>query len=123
VADEIRITVCAFQLEISVVRRQPGVEYFRDGYPTTTKNQRAWRLLAAMACVALNIDAEQPLFRHLIHRPHWHDRNAEGMTVSTSCDRNSSVDSTARAALRSDPLPAVPPRMERIEGDAIDCPP
>src|SRR5437762_7647056 len=28
VADEIRITVCAFQLEISVVGRQPGVEYF-----------------------------------------------------------------------------------------------
>jgi hypothetical protein len=23
-----------------------------------TKNQRAWRLLAAMACVALNTDAE-----------------------------------------------------------------
>src|SRR5204863_9105262 len=27
VADEIRITVCAFQLEISVVGRQPGVEH------------------------------------------------------------------------------------------------
>src|SRR5439155_8901050 len=40
VADEIRITVCAFQLEISVVGRQPGVEYLRDGYPTVTKNQR-----------------------------------------------------------------------------------
>ena len=68
VADEIRITVCAFQLEISVVGRQPGVEYLRDGYPMVTKNQRAWRLLAAMACVALDTDAEQPLFRHLIHR-------------------------------------------------------
>ena len=68
VADEIRITVCGFQLEISVVGRQPGVEYLRDGYPTVTKNQLAWRLLAAMACVALNTDAEQPLFRHLIHR-------------------------------------------------------
>src|SRR5437879_6413339 len=68
VADEIRITVCAFQLEISVVGRQPGVEYLRDGYPMVTENQRAWRLLATMACVALNTDAEQPLFRHLIHR-------------------------------------------------------
>jgi len=68
VADEIRITVCAFQLEISIVGRQPGVEYLRDGYPMVTKNQLAWRLLAAMACVALNTDAEQPLFRHLIHR-------------------------------------------------------
>jgi hypothetical protein len=68
VADEIRITVCAFDLEISVVGRQPGVEYLRDGYPMVTKNQHAWRLLAAMACVALNTDAEQPLFRHRIHR-------------------------------------------------------
>jgi hypothetical protein len=33
-----------------------------------TNNQRAWRLLTAMACVALDTDAEQPLFRHLIHR-------------------------------------------------------
>jgi len=68
VADEIRITVCAFQLEISVVGRQPRVEYLSDGYPMVTKNQLAWRLLAAMACVALDTDAEQPLFRHLIHR-------------------------------------------------------
>jgi hypothetical protein len=68
VADEIHTPVCAFQLEISVVGRQPGVEYLRDGYPMVTKNQLAWRLLAAMACVALDTDAEQPLFRHLIHR-------------------------------------------------------
>ena len=67
-ADEIRITVCAFQLEISVVGRQPGVEYLRDGYPMVTKNQRAWRLLAPMARVALDTDTEGPLFRHLIHR-------------------------------------------------------
>ena len=52
VADEIRITVCAFQLEISVVGRQPGVEYLRDGYPMVTKNQLTWRLLTAMASVA-----------------------------------------------------------------------
>src|SRR6266705_3162647 len=73
VADEIGITVSAFQLEISVVGRQPGVEYLRDGYPMVTKNQRAWRLLAAMACVALNTDAEQPLFRHLITARHSND--------------------------------------------------
>jgi hypothetical protein len=68
VADEIGITVCAFQLEIPVIGRKPGVEYLRDGYPMVTKNQRAWRLLAAMACVTLDTDAEQPLFRHLTHR-------------------------------------------------------
>jgi hypothetical protein len=74
VADEIRITVCAFQLEISVVGRQPGVEYLRDGYPMVTKNERAWRLLAAMACVALDADAEQTLFRHLL----WSLRAIDG---------------------------------------------
>jgi hypothetical protein len=68
VADETGIAVCAFQLEISVVGRQPGVEYLRDGYPTVTKNQRAWRLFAAMACIALDANAEEPLFGHLIHR-------------------------------------------------------
>ena len=70
-SDEICITVCAFQLEISVVGRQPGVEYLRDGYPKATNNQRAWRLLAAMACVALDTNAERPLFRHatIIRQP------------------------------------------------------
>jgi hypothetical protein len=29
-------------------------------------NQDSWRLLAAMACVALDTNAEWPLFRHLI---------------------------------------------------------
>jgi hypothetical protein len=67
-ADEMCITVCAFELEISVVGRQPGVEYLHDAYPMVTTNQRAWRLLAAMACVALDTDAEQLLLSHLIHR-------------------------------------------------------
>ena len=31
-----------------------------------TKNQRAWRLLAAMACVALDTDSEELLFMHPI---------------------------------------------------------
>ena len=33
-----------------------------------TENQHGWRLLAPMACVALDTDTEEPLFRHLIHR-------------------------------------------------------
>ena len=64
-ADEIRITVRAFQLEISVVGRQPGVEYHRYRYSMVTKNQRAWRLLAAMAGVALDTNAEEPFFRQV----------------------------------------------------------
>src|SRR3954468_21904322 len=69
VANEIGITVRAFQLEIAVVWRQPGVEYLYDCYPTVTQNQGAWRLLAAVPGVALDPDAEQPLFRavHLLH--------------------------------------------------------
>jgi hypothetical protein len=47
VADEIRIIVCASQLEVPAVGRQPRVEYFRNGDAPVTENQRAWRLLAA----------------------------------------------------------------------------
>jgi hypothetical protein len=95
VADEIRISVCAFQLEISVVGGQPGVEYLRDGYPTGTKNQRARRLLAAMACIALDTDAEHSLLRHLIHRttlardalPHSVRRNLRDQLVACNAAR------------------------------------
>src|SRR3989442_11570967 len=65
VADEIRITVFAFQLEISVVGRKPRVEHLRDGDAPVSKNQCAWRLLATMAGVALDTNT-QPLFRHRI---------------------------------------------------------
>jgi hypothetical protein len=68
VANEIRITVPAFQLEIAVVWRQPGIECLYDRYPTVTENQGAWRLLASVPGIALDADAEQPLFSHLIHR-------------------------------------------------------
>ena len=67
-ADEVRIAVCAFELEISVVRREPDIQHLRNGYPAITKNQRARRLLPAMACVTLDADAEQPRLRHLIYR-------------------------------------------------------
>jgi hypothetical protein len=68
VPDEIRVTICASQLEISVVGCQPAVQDLRDGYPTVAKNQRAWRLFAAMTRVTLDIDAERAFFRH----PHRH---------------------------------------------------
>ena len=53
-ADEIRITVCTFQFEIPVVGRQPRVEHCRNGDAPVTEDQRAWRLLAAMAGVAVS---------------------------------------------------------------------
>jgi hypothetical protein len=62
VPDEIRVTICASQLEISVVGCQPGVQDLRDGYPTVAENQRAWPLLAAMTRVTLDTDAEKPFF-------------------------------------------------------------
>lgn len=52
VADEIRIAVCAFLLEVPVVGCQPRVEQFRNGDAPVTEDQRAWGLLGAMAGVA-----------------------------------------------------------------------
>jgi hypothetical protein len=64
VANEIRIAVCASQFEVPVVGRQPRGDNFRDGDATVSKNQCAWRLLAAMARLALDAAGEKPLFRH-----------------------------------------------------------
>jgi hypothetical protein len=66
VANQIRIAVCASQFEVPVLGREPGVDHLSDVDATVPEDQRAWRLLAAMACVALNTDTEEPLFRHPI---------------------------------------------------------
>ena len=63
-ADEIRITVRASQLEVPVVGRQPGVEHLGDGDATVANRQRTWRLLAAMAGVALDTEGEERSFTH-----------------------------------------------------------
>lgn len=65
-ADEIRIAVRAFQFEVPVVGRQPGVEHFDDGDAVISENQCARSLLAAVARVALDANIEQLLFRHQI---------------------------------------------------------
>src|SRR4029079_6903512 len=54
VADQIRVAVCAFQLEVAVVRCQPGVEHSRNRDAPIAEDERAWRLLAAMAGIALD---------------------------------------------------------------------
>jgi hypothetical protein len=64
VSNEIRIAVGAAQFEVPVVGRQPGVDNLRDRDATVSKNQRAWRLLAAMAGVALDANREGRLFMH-----------------------------------------------------------
>jgi hypothetical protein len=61
--DEICIPVFAHQFEVPVVGRQPRVDD-RGGDATVSENQRAWRLLAAMACVALDLQNKQALFHH-----------------------------------------------------------
>jgi hypothetical protein len=65
VADQIRVAVCAFQLEVPVVGCQPRVEHFRNGDAPVTEDQRAWRLLAAMAGVTLDANAEEAFFRQV----------------------------------------------------------
>jgi len=59
VPDEIRVAVVGPQFEVPVVGRQPRVDHLRDGDTTVSKNQGAWRLLAAMAGVALDAKGEQ----------------------------------------------------------------
>ena len=61
-ADQIRVAVCAFQLEVPVVGCQPRVEYFRNGDAPVIEDQRAWRLLAAMAGVTLDANVEEAFF-------------------------------------------------------------
>ena len=68
VPDEIRVAIRAPQFEVPVVGREPRVDYLRDGDATVSKNQRARRLLAAMAGMALDADRDLPLFRHSKHR-------------------------------------------------------
>jgi hypothetical protein len=59
VADEIRVAVRASQFEVPAVGRQPRVEQFRNGNAPVTQDQRAWRLLAAVACIAFDANADR----------------------------------------------------------------
>src|SRR5688572_7442979 len=67
VAHQVRIAVGNFQFEVPVLGCQPRVEHLRDGDATVTKNQRAWRLLAAMAGIALHANTQEPLLTHRIN--------------------------------------------------------
>ena len=64
-ANEICIAVCASQFEVPVVGREPGVDHLGDVDAAVPKDQRAWRLLAAMAGVALDANAEKVFFRQV----------------------------------------------------------
>ena len=65
-ADEIRIAICGFEFEVPVVGRQPCIEHLSDIDASVSKDQRAWRLLAAMAGVAFDANSEGALILHLI---------------------------------------------------------
>ena len=65
VADQIRIAIGTSQLEVPVLWCKPRIEHFGDGDATVTKDQRAWRLLAAMAGVAFDANSEEALILHL----------------------------------------------------------
>src|SRR5262245_18523177 len=64
VADEICVGVGAQEFEVPVVRRQPRVEHFRVDDATISENQHAWRLFAAVSCVALDVNAKELLLTH-----------------------------------------------------------
>ena len=65
VSNEVRIAVDAFQFEVPVVGRQPCVKYLRNSDAMVVKSQCAWRLFAAMACVAFNTSREWAFVLHL----------------------------------------------------------
>src|SRR5207244_2580217 len=65
-AHEIGIAVRSSHLEGPVVGREPRVERLGDIDATISKQQRAWRLLAAVACVAFDTNNEEWLFIHPI---------------------------------------------------------
>lgn len=65
-ADEVRVAVRTSQFEVPVVGRQPRVEHFRDVDTTFSKSQRAGRLLAAVACIALDVKAKRLPVNHRI---------------------------------------------------------
>ena len=58
-ADEIRVAVRASQFEVPAIGRQPCVEQFRNGNAPVTQDQRASRLLAAVACIAFDANASR----------------------------------------------------------------
>ena len=61
-AHEIRIAIRASQFEVPVLGSQPRVKYLDDVDASVSKDQRAWRLLAAMAGIALDANAEEAFF-------------------------------------------------------------
>ena len=65
-ANEISMTVCAHQFEVAVVGCKPCVKHLGDVDATVSKNQRAWRLLAAVARVALDTNWEGSFLLHPI---------------------------------------------------------
>ena len=68
-AHEIRIAIRASQFEVPVLGCQPRVKYLDDVDASVSKDQRAWRLLAAMAGVAFDTDCEGRLMHLIIAAP------------------------------------------------------
>ncbi len=71
--DQIRVAVGAFQLEVPMVGCQPRIEHFRNRDAPITEDERAWRLLAAMAGIALDANAEEAFFRQVRSPDGWFD--------------------------------------------------
>jgi hypothetical protein len=83
VANEIRIVIGAPQFEVP----EPRVNDFRDGNTTVSKNQRAWRLLAAVAGVALDANTENLFVIHLLRGLSMVDNHTILEKFITTCDQ------------------------------------
>ena len=92
-ANEIGIAVCVPQFEVPVVGSEPRVKHLDDIDAMASKNQRPWRLLAAVTRVALDTNVEER-FIHL--NAYQIFRIRLGHQVDMTCDQIDGSESTNR---------------------------
>lgn len=59
VAQDVLIAVRILDLEVAMIGSQPLIEHFGNFDLAVAEAESAWRFLAAMACVTLNISDEE----------------------------------------------------------------
>lgn len=53
-AEDVHVAVVAFDFEVAVIGREPGVDEYDDHHAALAEDERPWRLLTAIAGVALD---------------------------------------------------------------------
>ena len=64
-ADDVNVTVMAFDLEITVIRRQPAVEDLHHIHSPFVDNQRARRFFTAMTAVTFDAKGHGSIMKHV----------------------------------------------------------